>query len=64
MSASHHRIKYAETKPPAPARETPQPMIPPGAPPVESDMEDDFSEYYWNGVDYVRRGEEDAPTKE
>ncbi|HEU0026487.1 MAG TPA: amino acid permease [Ktedonobacterales bacterium] len=70
QSAPRHPVKFAEPKPPAAAREASQqereqPTVEPGAPPpIESDMEDDYSEYYWNGVDFVRRGEEEAPPQE
>jgi amino acid transporter len=68
-SAPRHQVKFAEPKPPAATRETPQqereqPTVEPAPPPIESDMEDDYSEYYWNGVDFVRRGEEEAPPQE
>lgn len=60
-----HTVKFAETKPPAPARETQPPEdTRPAQPPVESDMEDDYSGYYWNGVDFVRREDENTPSQE
>jgi amino acid transporter len=62
--APRHPVKYDKTKPPATSRETPPPVTPPSAAPVESDMEDDYSEYYWNGVDFVRRGEEETPPQD
>ena len=68
-SAPRHPVKYTVPKPRATTRETPlpereQPAATPGAPLVESDMEDDYSDYYWNGVDFVRRGEDTAPPQE
>jgi amino acid transporter len=69
QSAARHRLKIAEPKPPAATREASQPereqpAPEPSEPPVESDIEDEYPEYYWNGVDFVRRGEEETPPQE
>ncbi len=62
-SSPRHPVKYdRKSQLPMNQRETLSPT--PNAPPVESDMEDDYSEYYWNGVDFVRKSEEDAPPQD
>ena len=59
---ARYPVKFADDKPPV----LPQPDRQPaanagGAPHTESDMEDDYSGYYWTGTDFVRQDEESEP---
>ncbi|HEX9035911.1 MAG TPA: APC family permease [Ktedonobacterales bacterium] len=66
-SPTRHPVKYADAKPRANVREAApperQPQSTPESTPPESEGEEGYAGYYWNGVDYVRK-EEDAKPEE
>jgi amino acid transporter len=56
---ARHPVKYADIRPPEPNPAPQQPSVAGATAPTESDMEDEYPGYYWNGTDFVRKGEED-----
>lgn len=67
---ARHPVKIADNKQPAPAltREAPAVRPEPAAGSTaahdELDNEEEYAGYYWNGVDYVRKDEEEEPPSE
>lgn len=67
---ARHHVKIAENKPPATtARETPNatrqaPARDATTARDEQDNEEEYPGYYWNGVDFVRKDEEEEPPPE